>query len=70
MPEVVNGQMIGAPGPAGSAPIMNLYGSGSPANSTDPNVQNCQLSSVYHDYTTPALWFKTAAGTWTQISIP
>jgi hypothetical protein len=68
--QIVNGEILGSPGPVGSPPICHLYGSGSPANSTDPNVANCALSSLYHDYTTPGLWFKSAVGTWTQITIP
>lgn len=69
MPQVVNGQILGSPGPAGSAPIMHLFGSGSPANSTDPNVTGCQLSSLYHDYVGGNLWFKSSTG-WQQVTIP
>jgi hypothetical protein len=76
-----NGLVLGNPGVVGSPSICILYGSGSPASQTiDPtmdNVASCALSSLYHDYTTPGLWFKTAMpssgspnGTWAQITIP
>jgi hypothetical protein len=75
------GHVLGAPGPVGSPSICILYGQGPPsAQVVDPtmdNVANCQLSSEYHDYTTPGLWFKTGPssganpnGVWTQITIP
>lgn len=69
MPQVVNGLLLGSPGPAGSAPIFILYGSGAPSTNPDPNLTGAQLGSLYIDYATPALWFKTASG-WTQITIP
>ncbi len=70
MPQVTNGLTLGVPGAAGSSPIFLLYGAGSPANSSDPNVTLAQLGSLFVDYTTPGLWFKTSANAWTQISVP
>jgi hypothetical protein len=75
------GHVLGAPGPVGSASICVLYGAGSPASQTIDgtmdNVQNCQLGSLFIDYQTPALYFKSGAssganpnGNWTQITIP
>jgi len=71
MSQVMRGLILGSPGPIGSAAIVILYGSGSPANSTDPNVAGARQGSLFIDYSTPALWFKNAApNTWQQVTIP
>lgn len=74
MPRAI-GHVLGAPGVAGSPSLCILYGQGAPSAQTVDvamdNVQNCQLGSLYIDYPTPALYFKTAMpNTWTQITIP
>jgi hypothetical protein len=71
MAQVMRGLILGSPGVAGSPAICDLFGSGSPLTSTDPIVAGAQIGSTYRDYTTPALWFKTALpNTWQQITIP
>lgn len=82
------GHVLGTPGPVGSPSIVILYGNGTPASQTsssvpptlDPtadNIQNCQIGSLYIDFTTPGLWFKSSVasaanpnGGWTQVTIP
>jgi hypothetical protein len=70
MSQVTKGLILGSPGPAGSAAIVVLYGSGSPASNTDPNVSGARQGSLYIDYATPALYFKTSPTAWTQVAIP
>ena len=72
---IVNGIVLGSPGAVGSAPIIILFGKGAPSGQTldaaNPNPQNAQLGSLFIDYQTPALYFKTGQpNTWTQITIP
>jgi hypothetical protein len=75
------GHVLGNPGPVGSPSICILYGQGAPsAQVVDvamDNVQNAQLGSLYIDYQTPALYFKTGVssganpnGAWTAITVP
>ena len=66
--QVVNGLIIGCPGPVGSPPIYLLYDSADPANSTNPNVTQGQVGSLLVKYVDGTLWQKTAPNTWTQIS--
>jgi hypothetical protein len=69
--QITKGLILGSPGPIGSPAICILYGSGPPSANPDPNVANCQIGSIYTDYTGATLWFKTAEpNTWTQITIP
>ena len=68
MSQVMRGLILGSPGPVGSAGICVLFGQGSPNG--DPIVLNARQGSLFIDYTTPALWFKTSPTVWTQISIP
>jgi len=72
MAQVMKGLLLGSPGRAGSPGICILYGLGSPATNTDPFVSGAAAGSLYIDYTpaAPALWFKSSATAWTQISIP
>ena len=71
MAQVMKGLILGSPGPVGSPGIVDMYGAGSPANNPDPIIAGAQIGSTYRDYTTPALWFKTALpNTWQQITIP
>lgn len=71
MSQVTKGLILGSPGPIGSPAILDMYGAGSPANNSDPNIVGAQIGSTYRDYATPALWFKTAMpNTWTQVTIP
>jgi hypothetical protein len=75
MAQVMKGLVLGSPGPIGSPAIVILFGQGTPTVNPDPNLDNCQLGSLYLDYLTPALWFKnsvtTASNTgWTQVTIP
>ncbi len=75
------GIQIGQPGPVPSPPIVILYGPGAPSaqsvDVTQPNIRMCQLGSLYIDFQTPGLYFKTGVanasnpnGQWTQVSIP
>ncbi len=71
MSQVTKGIVLGSPGSIGSPAILDMYGTGSPLTNPDPNIVGAQIGSTYRDYTTPALWFKTALpNTWTQISVP
>jgi hypothetical protein len=69
MGQVMRGSILGSPGPVGSPAICDLFGSGSPLTSTDPNVSGAQVGSSYRDYVNGALWFKTLNG-WQQVTIP
>ncbi len=71
MSQVMKGLLLGNPGKVGAqSPICILYGNGAPASNPDPFVSGAAQGSLYVDYTTPALWFKSAASSWTQVSIP
>jgi hypothetical protein len=69
MSQITKGLILGSPGPVGSAAIVILYGSGAP-DGQDPNIGGARQGSLFIDYTTPALWFKTSPSAWTQVSIP
>ena len=66
---ILRGAKIGKPGPATAPPILFLYGEGDATASTNPDVQNAQVGSLYSDYVNGNLWFKQTSG-WTQLSIP
>jgi hypothetical protein len=75
MSQVQKGLLLGAPGPIGSPSIGIFFGQGTPTANPDPNLDGAQLGSLYIDFLTPALWFKTSVTTitstgWTQISVP
>jgi hypothetical protein len=75
MPRTQGGISISAPGPPGSPSIAILSGKGAPSTQTiDPlheNVTSVQLGSLFIDYQTPALYFKTGMpNTWAQVTIP
>ena len=69
------GISISAPGPVGSPSIAILTGKGAPSaqtiDVTQDNVQSVQLGSLFIDYQTPALYFKTSMPNgWTAVTIP
>lgn len=71
MAQVMKGLILGSPGVVGSPALCILYGQGSPVTNPDPYIGGAALGSLYIDNdSNPTLWFKTAPGTWTQISIP
>jgi hypothetical protein len=77
MSQVMKGQILGSPGPAGSPAIVIVYGSGNPNASTDQYVIGASIGSLYIDYTgygiaigVATLWFKTGTQTWNQIAVP
>jgi hypothetical protein len=70
MAQVMKGLILGSPGPIGSPGLCLLYGSGAPAANPDPIVSGAAQGSLYIDYGTPALWFKSSASAWTQVTIP
>jgi hypothetical protein len=72
---MVNGEILGSPGAVGALPICILFGAGVPSaqvlDPTQANLQSSQLGSLYIDFSTPGLWFKTSQPMgWTQIAIP
>lgn len=71
MPQVVNGISLGAPGTPGvAAPVYIFRAQGAPTASTDPNVGQASIGSLYLQVDGApggTLWVKLATG-WSAIA--
>lgn len=65
MSQIVNGILLGSPGPVGSPGVYIFRNAGPPATSTDPAVAKAQLGSLYLDYVNGFLYVLQSGG-WTQ----
>jgi hypothetical protein len=70
MSQVMKGLLLGSPGVAGSPGICILYGQGAPASNPDPFVNGAAQGSLYIDYSTPALYFKSSPSAWVMLTVP